>query len=109
MYNSLMHQIDVIEETRVSGPLGPTITEETIATFWGAFAEVSLEGRAQFQQIGHSVVAGKLMFNGPLGFDLDMAKHKFKYKGDYYEAIEPPSNPDTLNRFISIVVKKVPQ
>jgi len=32
---------------------------------------------------------GCLMFRGPLGFDLNMANHRFSYKGEYYEAVEP--------------------
>lgn len=109
MAGRLRHRIKVIEETSERGPLGPTITQTEIATLWGAFAELSLEGRAKYQQIGHSTVAGKFVFRGTLGFELKMSKHKLKFNGEYYKAIEPPGNPDTLNRFISIVVKKLPQ
>lgn len=109
MYNALKHRIKVEEKQETPGPLGPDIKWVTIAEFWGGFAEVSLEGRAQFQQIGHSSIAGKLVFRGPLGFDLNMANHRFVYKGEYYEAVEPPSNPDSTNRFVTIVVKKLPQ
>lgn len=109
MYSSFVHQIGVEELHRKDGPLGPTEEWTNVATLWGAFAEVSLEGRTQYQQIGHSSVAGKLIFRGPLGFSLNMANHRFIYKGEYYEAVEPPSNPDSTNRFVSIVVKKLPQ
>ena len=105
----MVHQIGVEEKREMPGPMGTTVEWVAIATLWGGFAEVSLEGRTQFQQIGHSSVAGKLVFRGPLGFDLKMADHRFKYKGEYYEAVEPPSNPDTVNRFVSIVVQKLPQ
>ena len=109
MYSQLRHRIKVEQKDSVPGPLGPTEEWVTVAELWGGFAEMSLEGRTQFQQIGHSSVAGKLVFRGPLGFNLDMANHRFVYKGEYYEAVEPPSNPDTVNRFVTIVVKKLPQ
>lgn len=109
MYSSLIHQIGVEEKREIQGPLGSTVEWVPIAELWGGFAEVSLEGRTQFQQIGHSSVAGKLVFRGPLGFDINMANHRFSYKGEYYEAVEPPSNPDSTNRFVSIVVQKLPQ
>jgi hypothetical protein len=109
LYSQLRHRIKVERKDSVPGPLGPTEEWVTVAEFWGGFAEVSLEGRTQFQQIGHSSVAGKLVFRGPLGFNLDMANHRFVYKGEYYEAVEPPSNPDSINRFVTIVVKKLPQ
>lgn len=109
MYSQLRNRIEVKEKQETPGPLGPIVEWVTIAEHWGGFAEVSLEGRAQFQQIGHSSVAGKLVFRGPLDFDLNMANHRFVYKGEYYEAVEPPSNPDSTNRFVSIVVRKLPQ
>ena len=104
-----MHRIKVEEKEEVAGPMGTTVEWIKVAELWGGFAEVSLDGRAKFQQIGHSSVAGKLIFQGPLGVDLKMAEHRFVYKGEHYEAVEPPGNPDTLNRFVSIVVKKLPQ
>lgn len=109
MYSQLRHRIEVEEKQETPGPLGPVIEWVTIDDLWGGFAEVSLEGRAQFQQIGHSSVAGKLVFRGPLGFNLNMANHRFTFKGEYYEAVEPPSNPDSTNRFVSIVVQRLPQ
>jgi hypothetical protein len=109
LYNALKHRIKVEELRQEHGPLGPIEEWVPITELWGGFAEVSLEGRAQFQQIGHTSIAGKLIFRGPLEFDLNMANHRFVYKGEYYEAVEPPSNPDTVNRFVSIVVQKLPQ
>jgi len=109
LYSALRHRIKVEEKHEEQGPLGPIVEWTTVAELWGGFAEVSLEGRAQFQQIGHTSIAGKLMFRSPLGFDLNMANHRFVYKGEHYEAVEPPSNPDSINRFVTIVVKKLPQ
>lgn len=109
MFNAFKHRITIEEKQEIPGPFGTEKKWVPIAERWGGFAEVSLDGRTQFQQIGHSSVAGKLIFRGPLGFDLNMANHRFNYKGEYYEAVEPPSNPDTVNRFVSITVRKLPQ
>lgn len=109
MYSSFIHRIRVEELKSEPGPLGPTEEWVPVAERWGAFAEVSLDGRVQYQQIGHSTVVGRFIFPRPLGFDLAMANYRFLFKGDYYEAVEPPSNPDGTNRFVSITVKKLPQ
>ena len=107
MIGRLRHRIEVQEKRETPGPLGPNIEWVKVAERWGAFVEINLDGRAQYQQIGHSSVAGRLVFRGPL--DLNMANHRFLYKGEYYETVEPPSNPDTVNRLVSVVVKKIPQ
>lgn len=109
MYSALRHRIIIEEKKEEAGPFGVDVKWVPVAERWGGFAEVNLEGRAQYQQIGHSSVTGKLIFEGPLGFELGMAKHRFKIRGECFEAVEPPSNPDTVNRFVSIVVRRLPQ
>ncbi len=106
MISRLRHRIVVLEKNSSPGPLGRDLDKRKVAMLWGAFIELGLDGRAKYQQIGHTAVTGKMIFRGPVS--LDMSRHSFFYKGKEYEAVEPPGNPDTQERYITIVVRERP-
>lgn len=101
------HRIAIQRKEQTDGPLGPTVEWVDKEIRWGRFTYTSIEGRAKYQQIGHSAVAGTILFRGPV--EIDMANHRFVFQGQHYEAIEPPVNRDTVNRLVSIAVQQLPQ
>lgn len=104
---NLRHMVEIQRKKVVPGPLGSNVEWETVERRRCAFTNVNTEGRAQFMQIGHSSVAGRLVFRGPI--DIEMGEHRFVYQGEFYEAIEPPANLDTINRFVSVAVRRLVQ
>jgi head-tail adaptor len=87
------------------GPDGTTETWEDVETRWAAVSLVSLEGRTRYQQIGHSEVQNEIRFRGPV--DITLANHRFKWRDQYFEAIEPPGDPSTVGKGIIVAVREI--
>ncbi len=72
---------------------------------WARVTEVSVEGQAEFEQIGYSDVSKKIEFAYPV--DIELEGYRIKYNGRIYEIVKPLAE-DQTGRFASIVINSIP-
>src|SRR5690606_40930226 len=60
----LKHRITIEKLTRVQSPLGPEEKWIPVETRWGRVALLKLEGRALYQEVGHSEVSHRVTLRG---------------------------------------------
>lgn len=100
----LRHFIDIMEHTVTDKtPLGKVRTWTKRETLPCLVRLESLEGRSKYQQIGHSEVNQSVVFRMPIS--LAMKENMFRYNGKWLEIVEPPGNPDGVNRYVTISVR----
>lgn len=99
-------RVTLQEYTEVDDPLGTVREWQDVETYWAKKIYISIDGRAKFEQIGHSNIDFYLRFNYRL--DLELSKHRFKIDGKIYEVISPPEHRQAISRVITkIAVKEV--
>lgn len=100
----LRHDVDVLEETWENTPLGRVSTWTTRETIPCLVKLESLEGRGKFEQLGYSEVKRTVVFRGPVNLSI---KDRLLFEGQLLEIIEPPGNPDGVNRFVTVSVREI--
>ena len=98
-------RIAIQEYTEIDDPLGSYKEWKDVEARWGREASLSTEGRAQYQQIGHSKVEKEFVFPG--GVELTISDHRMKHRGNYYKAVEPPRVLGGIKKITRIAVEEV--
>lgn len=78
----LKHRMEIQEKTTTLGPMGDTITWDTVKTIWGRRIPLSVTTVAAYQQM-NTVVTDKIIFRGTEGIEL--GKHRILYGSKTYE------------------------
>src|SRR5690606_2906161 len=102
----LKHRITIEKLTRVQGPLGPEEKWVPVETRWGRVALVKLEGRALYQEVGHSEVSHRVTLRGHV--ELTLAAHRLRWEGRnlLLKPLEPPAYTGDRQPFTTIVCKE---
>ena len=99
----LRHEVDIMSEQVVnSGAMGDEKEWVAVEECVPCLVRLeNLDGRAKYQQIGHSTVTNSVVFR-----DVDLTMdHKLKWGDQWLEIIESPGNPDGVGRYVTVLVR----
>lgn len=82
-------RIKIQKETKEDGPFGPTSSWDDVGVpFWAAMTDISTDGRARYQQLGHSDVVYVIKI--PRLLTLTIADHRVVWGSRYFRCVDPP-------------------
>lgn len=99
------HRVEIQKRTKTKTYQGVDETWATVQTRWARVIIVSTKGEAEFKQVGLPNVRDKIIFRGNV--TLEMKDHRFVYKSNYYEMVEPAKDPDGLGNETTVAIRRM--
>lgn len=100
-----MRPIELERRVRLprSSPFDPPETWEHEKTLWGDVIPLSVDGRAAYQQVGHSSATHVVRLRGR--HEIRLADHRFVWRGRVLVPVEPGKDADGSGRWTTVTVE----
>ena len=99
------HRVTIELRTKTETFEGVSESWAAVETRWARVVIVSTKGEAEFNQVGLPKVRDKIIFRGKV--TLAMKDHRFVYKSNYYEMVEPSLDPDGLGNETTVAIRRI--